>query len=112
MSRLRRLCTPLIHSCTNSPFARPRLRQGLRPGRRLALCPSLAPDGPAERGGPHTQDVITAIDGKPLRFANDHEVMDFFTTLRPGQTVTFTVVRSSGKQKVRVVALPMTDKAY
>jgi S1-C subfamily serine protease len=72
----------------------------------------LAPDGPAERGGLHTQDVITAIDGKPLRFANDREVMDFFATFRPGQTVTFTVVRPSGKQKVRVVAMPMTDEAY
>ena len=72
----------------------------------------LAPDGPAERGGLHTQDVITAIEGKPLRFANDHEIMDFFAKFRPGQTVTFTVVRPSGKQKVRVVAMPMTDEAY
>lgn len=72
----------------------------------------LAPDGPAERGGLHTQDVITAIDGKPLRFASDREVMDFFAKFRPGQTVTFTVVRPSGKQRLRVVATPMTDEAY
>jgi S1-C subfamily serine protease len=72
----------------------------------------LAPDGPAERGGLHTQDVITAIDGKPLRFSNDREVMDFFARFRPRQTISFTVVRPSGTKTVRVVATPMTDEAY
>ena len=72
----------------------------------------LAPGGPAERGGLHTQDVITAIDGKPLTFANDTDVMTFFGKFRPGQIVTFLVVRPSGKQSLRVTATPMSDEAY
>lgn len=72
----------------------------------------LAPHGPGERAGLHTQDVITAIDGKPLRFANDAAVLAFFRNLHPGQAIAFTVVRAPGKQIIRVVAEAMDDQAY
>lgn len=72
----------------------------------------LAPGGPAERAGLKPQDVITAIDGKTLKFENDQAAISFFGSLKPGQVLTFTVTRSSGVRSVRVTAERMSDAAY
>ncbi|HEY0142528.1 MAG TPA: PDZ domain-containing protein [Thermoanaerobaculia bacterium] len=68
----------------------------------------LAPRGPAESAGLRPQDVITAIDGKPLRFAKDEEVLSFFGSLKVHQQLTFTVVRQQKTLtiKVKAVSLP------
>lgn len=71
----------------------------------------LAPGGPADRAGLHAQDIINAIDDKPLLFANETAVINFFEGIKPGQALLLTVVRASGTRKIRVVAEPMSDAA-
>lgn len=65
----------------------------------------LAPGGPAQSAGLRPQDVITAIDGKPLRFATDAAVLAFFRQLRTNQQLTFTVVRQQKTLTIRVKAI-------
>ena len=72
----------------------------------------LAPGGPAERAGLKPQDVITAIDGKALKFENDQAAIAFFGSMKPGQVLVVTVTRSSGVRKIRLTAEPMSDAAY
>jgi S1-C subfamily serine protease len=72
------------------------------PGDRAGLC-----GGSEERdfnglvfmyGG----DVLVAIDGRPVRNAND-VVRAVAERLRPGQTSTFTIVRDGARRSVRIV---------
>jgi S1-C subfamily serine protease len=47
-------------------------------------------------------DVLVAIDGRPVRNANDVS-RAVAERLRPGQTSTFTVVRDQARRQVKVV---------
>lgn len=59
-----------------------------------------------------SQDVITRIDGKPVAFTSDAEVLQFFGSLKPQQKLKFTVRRTTGEKVVTVVAAPMSDAMY
>lgn len=72
----------------------------------------IAKDGPAEAAGMQSQDVITHIDGKPVAFTSDAQVLQFFGSLKPQQKVKFTVRRTTGEKVVTVVAAPMSDAMY
>lgn len=72
----------------------------------------LAPRGPAEGAGIRPQDVITAIDGKPLRFTKDEDVLAMFGNLKPNQQLTFTVVRQQKMLTIKVRAIEMPAEAY
>jgi S1-C subfamily serine protease len=47
-------------------------------------------------------DVLVAVDGRPIRSAND-VVRTVAERLRPGQTSTFTIVRDGLRRRVRIV---------
>ena len=47
-------------------------------------------------------DVLVAIDGRPVRNANDVS-RAVAERLRPGQTATFTLVRDQARRQVKVV---------
>lgn len=71
-------------------------------------------DTAAERVGLKANDVIIALDGKPLSGAGREAVIDFGESIRvrgPGTTVTLTVLRGPEKFDVDVV-LGARPKAY
>src|SRR5581483_1887167 len=87
------------------------------PVRYGAVITSVQPGSPGERarlrGGTEQRDfnglaftyggdVIVAIDGRPVRSAND-VVRTVAERLRPGQVSTFTIVRNGSHRRVRVV---------
>ncbi len=73
---------------------------------------ALDPGGPSERAGLRVQDIIVAIDGKPVRFANEIESMAFFLNLPPRRTVTFDVVRRNRRLAVPVITVPLPPRFY
>ena len=87
------------------------------PVRYGAVITSVRPGSPGERAGlrggseqrdfnglafTYGGDVLVAIDGRPVRSAND-VVRTVAERLRPGQVSTFTIVRNGSHRRVRVV---------
>ena len=101
----------------------PALARHLRlPVSRGAIVDTVAGGGPAAsaglRGGSHEEqfegetittggDVIVAVDGLPVRSADDL-VRIVANVLRPGETAVFSVVRASGGR--RTVAIKLTAR--
>jgi 2-alkenal reductase len=82
-----------------------------------AVITSVRPDSPGARAGlrggtdesdfngvafTHGGDVLVAVDGSPVRGAND-VVRTVSEHLRPGQVSTFTIFRDGTRRRVRVV---------
>ena len=66
------------------------------------------PDGPAAKAGILPNDLIVAINGKPLSFRDDVDLLDFFASIRAGDRVEATLLRGDEKRKVVLVAAAMT----
>jgi 2-alkenal reductase len=60
----------------------------------------IVPDGPADRGGLHRGDILTAIDGQEVN--PDHPFINRLFEHSPGDTVAFTVVRDSQSLELKV----------
>lgn len=60
----------------------------------------VTPDGPADRAGIEAGDVITAIDERPVTYAD--ELIVAIRAKAPGDTVTLTVRTSGGERQVKV----------
>lgn len=73
---------------------------------------AIAPDSPAQKGGLKPQDVITRMNAKRLRFANDNEVLDAFEKIQPDERVALRVRRGTDTIDVIVVAVPMPDDKW
>ena len=73
---------------------------GVPPDTRGALVFGLIPEGPAERAGLQEGDVVTAIDGEPLRSSD--ELIEALTELDPGTEVVLRVVSPQGDRTVTV----------
>lgn len=71
----------------------------------------VAPDGPAYLAGIRPQDVISAIDGRPIAFADMKATLAFFAArLTPGRTFKFLIVRRDKKFTVRVTVAPLPEE--
>ena len=81
-------------------------------GTRWLHVQRLAPDGPAAKAGLRVQDVVTAIDNKPLRFVDDKAVVAHFKSIKPGQEVRFTVTREGKPQVIKVKAIELPKQYY
>jgi S1-C subfamily serine protease len=66
----------------------------------------VSPKSPAEKSGLRVQDVVTAIENRPIATLN--ELMMLVRRHEPGDRVELTVVRSGIKQtlKVRLTGTP------
>ena len=82
------------------------------PGNEWLIVRGIAPGGPAARGGLAPQDVITAINGKPLRFRDELECFDFLSRFKPGQHVRFSVIHNQKPTTCVIETGIMSDDAY
>jgi C-terminal processing protease CtpA/Prc len=72
----------------------------------------VVPNGPAARAGLASMDIITAIDGKPIRFRDDLAFLNFLATVHAGQQLRLSVIHNQ-KQATRTIrAGVMPDQAY
>jgi S1-C subfamily serine protease len=67
---------------------------------------------PAARAGLAKNDVIVAIDGKPLHFRDDADFLDFIARTRPGDRLRLSVIHDNKRRTVVVTAVAMSDEAY
>lgn len=72
----------------------------------------IVPGGPAQAAGIRVGDVITAIDGNPIRFANMAEVMALLSRIKPQQRVEVTIVRGGKSTKRTLTAIRMPDEYW
>ena len=64
------------------------------------MITELTPDGPAAKAGLAVEDIIHAVDGKPV--TNDDELRKAIASRSPGSEMTLGVVRLSTSQKTEV----------
>ncbi|QOJ20550.1 MAG: Do family serine endopeptidase [Gammaproteobacteria bacterium] len=65
-----------------------------------ALIASVLKDGPADKAGIKTGDILIGIAGKPLK--NSSEMLNVVAALPPGETVTVTVIRNKREKSIPV----------
>jgi S1-C subfamily serine protease len=70
---------------------------------------SVSPSGPAETAGLRKGDVITAVDGKPLRKSGDRgagrQLVEHLRGVEPGQVVKLDYLRDGKKQSASVTTV-------
>ncbi len=81
------------------------------PDKAGALVANVQADSPAKKGGLKVRDVIVKIDGKKLK--NSRGIYPLIAGLKPGKTVSFSVIRDGKRKtlKVKIGTRPDDDEA-
>lgn len=79
---------------------------------RWLMARIIVAGGPADTAGIRVSDVITALGGRPVRFRNMAEVMDYLATIRPRQRVEVTILRDGKSMRRVVTAIEMPDEYW
>lgn len=66
-----------------------------------AFISMVVEDGPADKGGLKEKDVIISLNSKPIESSN--QLRNDVSTLRPGETAVFSLVRNELLQSISVV---------
>ncbi|MAV93195.1 MAG: protease [Candidatus Marinimicrobia bacterium] len=66
-----------------------------------AFISMVVEDGPADKGGLKEKDVIISLNSKPIE--NSNQLRNDVSTLRPGETAVFSIVRNELLQSISVV---------
>jgi S1-C subfamily serine protease len=72
---------------------------------------SVVPGGPADHAGLRRQDILVAIDGKPIAFATNLEALKFFGSIRVGQKVRARVVHNESSREAVITAIALPESA-
>ena len=75
------------------------------------LVQHIHPDGPAQSAGLQPQMVITAIDGHPLAFTEDLDLLKRFSAIRPHDRVRLTLGGQNAGHELTLVATEMPPEA-
>jgi S1-C subfamily serine protease len=86
-----------VSAIANTPSLAQRYGLAAKPG--LAVVDVQA-GGPADQAGVRPKDVITAIEGQPVK--DESDLQRVTAQRKPGETVTLTVARPDQTQEVRV----------
>ena len=70
----------------------------------------VAANGPAATAGLRPQDVIVALDGKPVRFPTDLAVLEYLGRVAPGQRLALSVTRANQTLAINLTAVAMTEQ--
>jgi S1-C subfamily serine protease len=81
-------------------------------GSQWLVVRAITPNGAAARAGLASMDIITAINGKPLRFRDELELLDFLATVHAGQRLRLSVLHKQKTTTCTIQAGVMTDDAY
>lgn len=115
---MKRLLLILLVAATAAAAPKPWIGMGLKlrndaSGGRFLYVVRAPADAPAYQAGVRDGDLITAIDGKPVRFRDDLDVLEFTAALRPGKVLKLRLIRAGKPQelKVRVGELPAEYEA-
>jgi len=79
------------------------------PGKKGALVADVTKDGPAEKAGIRSGDVIVAFNGKEI--ADEHELPQAVATTKPGKKVDVKIIRDGKQQTVPVTIAEMEGES-
>lgn len=65
-----------------------------------SLVASVLRDGPADRAGIKSGDILIAVEGKPIK--NSAEMLNQVAALSPNDTVTVTIIRNRQEKSIQV----------
>ena len=84
----------------------PEMAESLSLGNRKgALVSDVTKDGPAEKAGVKSGDVIVSYDGKEV--VNEHDLPQMVATTKPGKKVTVVVIRDGKEVRIPVTIAEM-----
>ena len=66
-----------------------------------AFISMIVEDGPADNGGLKEKDVIISLNSKPIE--NSNQLRNDVSTLRPGETAVFSIIRNELLQSISVI---------
>ena len=66
-----------------------------------AFISMIVEDGPADKGGLKEKDVIISLNSKPIESSN--QLRNDVSSLRPGETAVFSIIRNELLQSISVV---------
>lgn len=69
-------------------------------------------NSPAAKAGLKPQDVITTLNGTPLHFAKDQELLATLGKVRSGDRLKLGIRRGAAAIDVILLAAPMSDEMY
>ena len=79
------------------------------PSHRALKVQKVTTAGPAERAGLRPDDVITTVDDGPVDFGDDLDFLLFLEQHKPGDRLTFTVLRDGKPLRIPIVLGTMPD---
>ncbi len=79
------------------------------PGKKGALVADVTKEGPAEKSGIRSGDVIVSFDGKEV--ADEHDLPHIVAATKPGRKVDVVVIREGKEVKIPVTIAEMEPEA-
>jgi S1-C subfamily serine protease len=79
------------------------------PGQKTLVVQRLAPGGPAAVAGIRLGDIITTIEKRPVDFGDELDLLLFLGDRKPGERLTFGIVREGRALKIGVKLGKMPD---